>query len=136
MTTQNFKPSLAPRNKFQLSVPAEKMGAGERFEERSNSVARRKLFRVSLTEEGRWVNPLLLLFEGYVWGGGGVLTITAVVGAAMMNCTDRLSCDKCQIHFYTTVPGEWSILISMQLFHLEQNVLSSPAAVHRLRSIQ
>jgi len=65
-----------------------------------------------------------------------VLTITAVVGAAMMNCTDRLSCDKCQIHFCTTVPGEWSILISMQLFHLEQNVLSSPAAAHRHRSMQ
>ena len=34
-----------------------------------------------------------------------MLTITAVVGAVMMNCTDRLSCDKCQIHFYNDSPG-------------------------------
>ena len=64
----------------------------------------------------------------------GVLTITAVVGVVMMNCTDRLSRDKCQTHFCTTVPGEWGILISMQLFRSEQNVLASPAAAygHRL----
>jgi hypothetical protein len=46
MTTQNFKPFLAPRTKFQLSVPAEMMATGERVEGSSNSVAKRKLFPV------------------------------------------------------------------------------------------
>jgi hypothetical protein len=117
MTAQNFKPFLAPRNKVPSFGASRDDGDRGKGKKKEVILYRKEKFSGVVDRKRPIVEPLLLLFEGYVRVGEGVLTITAVVGVAMMNCTDRLSCDKCQTHFYTTVPGEWSILISIQPFN-------------------
>lgn len=67
------------------------------------------------------------------------LTITAVVGVAMMNCASRLPCDKCQRHFCFGSPGrvehfDINALVQNPPTHLLQLMTHGGSVGHRILS--